>query len=65
MLQLKIINGLVKDFINMPDDERMQTIGAIEYYTTPENIKSDIKFIETYNESYNFYNTLMDVKEYE
>lgn len=65
LLQLKKVNELVKDFFYMPDDERIQTIGSIEYYTTPETIKDNIKFIEDYNESYNFYNKLMDVKEYE
>lgn len=65
LLQLKIVNELVKDFFDMPNDERIQTIGSIEYYTTPEHIKANIKFIEDYNESYNFYNKLMDIKEYE
>ena len=65
LLQLKIVNELVKDFFDMPDDERIQAIGTIKHYTTPENIKTNIKFIEDYNESYNFFNKLMDVKEYE
>ncbi len=65
LLQLKIVNELVKDVIDMSDDERMQAIGAIEYYTTPENIKANIKFIEDYDKSYNFYNKLMDIREYE
>lgn len=65
LLQLKIVNELVKDFIDMSADEQMQTIVAIEYYTTPENIKTKIKFIEKHDESYNFYNKLMDIREYE
>ena len=65
LLQLKIVNELVKDFIDMSDDEQMQAIGAIKYYTTPENIKTKIKFIEKHDESYKFYNELMDIREYE
>lgn len=65
LLQIKIVNEMLKDFIEKSEDEQMQAIGAMEYYTAPENIKANIKFIEEYNEDYNFYNKLMDIKEYE
>ena len=43
----------------------METIGAIQYHTEADTIKSKIKFIEEYNQKYNFYNKTMNIKDYE
>lgn len=65
LLQLKLINELAENFTDMSHDEQMDAIGVIRCYTNPENIKNYIKFIEDYDESYNFYNKLMNIREYE
>lgn len=65
LLQLKIINELTEECIGKSRDEIFEFLGSIAHYASPETIKKDINFIETYNESYNFFNKTMNIKEYE
>ena len=50
---------------NMHGVEVHKTLGAIQYYSNSQTIKSNLEFIETYNKEYNFFNSTMDIKEYE
>ena len=63
LLQLKIINQIATE---MPIDkyEIAEAKAAIIYYSKKEIIKSNIDFIETYEEKYNFYNKTMSADDY-
>lgn len=65
LLQLKIISEMVNNPENMHGVEVHKTLGAIQYYSNSQTIKSNLEFIETYNKEYNFFNSTMDIKEYE
>lgn len=65
LLQLKIIHKMLNEVDYQNEQELMQTIGAIEYYSDSETIKENMKFIEEHNETYNFYRKTMNIKDYE
>ena len=64
LLQLKIINQEANKYAMQDNDEATISNGCISYHSKPDKIKDNLKFIEKYNESYNFYNELMNIKEY-
>lgn len=65
LLQIKIIKELLEDYTDKTEEEQMRALGAIDYYTDPRNIKKAIETIEDFDETYNFYNKTMNIKEYE
>lgn len=65
LLQLKIINGLAEECNEKTKNEMNRILGAISYYSDSETIKENMKFIEEYNETYNFYHKTMNIKDYE
>ena len=65
LLQIKIIKELLEDYTYKTEEEQMRALGAIYYYTDPRNIKKAIETIEDFDETYNFYNKTMNIKEYE
>ena len=65
LLQIKIIRELLSDTEGMERDELFRRIGNADYYTDPEKIKENLRFIEERDLEYNFYRKLMNVNEYE
>ena len=64
LLQLKVIQELVTEY-RLDKDELMLNIGAILYYSDPDELKKRLQFIEENDLPYNFYHKTMNIKEYE
>lgn len=58
LLQLKVIQELATE-------DRLDNIGAILYYSDPDELKKRLQFIEENDLPYNFYHKTMNIKEYE
>ena len=63
LLQMKIINELVATKYQNTE-ELCSMLGAIEYHSDKETINKHIKFIEGYNEKYNFFKKTMSAQDY-
>lgn len=67
LLQLKIISETIEEIFTEGLHDRENTagkLGEIRFHAGAKHIKDEIKFIEHFNEEYNFHSPTMDVNEY-
>lgn len=65
LLQLKMIHDLIKDAAYMSKNDLFENIGTIQHLSSAKSIKSNLEFIEKYDEQYNFYDKGEDINDYE
>ena len=58
-LQLKVINDMLENSVEISKDELSEVISAIKYYCN--NYESELSFIKENDLPYNFYNQLMTI----
>lgn len=49
----------------MSKNDLFENIGTIQHLSSAKNIKSNLEFIEKYDEQYNFYDKGEDINDYE
>lgn len=64
LLQIKIINEQTQDIVGFTEDDLFIKLAKIKCFSSSENIKNQLEFIESSNTSYNFFKKDMTVDEY-
>lgn len=61
LMKMKVINEITKE---MTSENFAKKAGEILFHSDREDIAKMIKFIEEYNENYNFYNKTQSINDY-
>ena len=64
LLQLKNISQMISDFKRSLPRMDMETLKAVQYYTSPSTVKKSIDYIEQNDLPYNFYDQTVNIIEY-
>lgn len=65
LLQLKMIHDLVIQDTSILREKMFENIGHIQYLSSTENIKENLRFIERYDKQFDFFNKEEDINDYE
>lgn len=63
LLQLKMIYNLAN--LHHNGDELQKAIGSIIFHSSHKTIKENLRFIEKYDEQFNFFDKEEDISDYE